>query len=536
MGGWLYASWFGAVAVLLPITYVVSSLLRPANENWSHIQQYLLKNYFFQTAVLVLFTSLFTLILGVTLAWLVAAYDFPLKRFWRWALILPLAVPPYIAAYTYSHMLSYTGFVQTTLRSQFGITPDPRWFDVMSVRGAVLIFTFFLYPYVYLITRSYLERQCASFIESGRLLGRTPLSIFFRIVLPVARPAIAGGVMLVAFEVLSDYGLAKHFGLQTIATAIFQTWFGMYDVDSAMRLAAWLMLAVVGLFLLERLLRGRRRFSSSTSKTRPLAARRLNGWKGGAALFYCLSVFAFSFLIPVAQLIVWAGWTYRDILTPAFLQLSANTLSVAFIATVLIMVLAVVVANVSRMERSWHGYVLAKSVTAGYSIPGPVIAIGVLSLFLFLDGLFAPLYQKWGLGDMPLVLSMSLIMLIAGYVVRFTATGYNAVEAGLSRVGLKYMEASRLLGLGMTKTFLKVDIHLIRRALLSGFILTFVEIVKELPLALLLKPFNFETLATKVYQYANDEQIIEASIPSLFIVFVSMATVYLMHQLGKKRA
>lgn len=249
---------------------------------------------------------------------------------------------------------------------------------------------------------------------------------------------------------------------------------------------------------------------------------------------FCGLMFACSFLIPVIQLIVWAAWSYDDVLTPAFFELTYNTIGLALTATAIIMVFSVITANVVRQQSNVLTYVLARSVTSGYSVPGAIIAIGVLALFIGLDQWLAPLYARMGLGKAPLVLSMSLVMLVVAYVVRFMATGYNAVEAGFEKIGMKYTEASRLLGLGMTKTFFKVDAPLIKGALFSGVILTFVEIMKELPLALLLRPFNFETLATKTYQYASDERIYEASIPSLFIIGVSMVSVIVFHQLGKR--
>lgn len=529
---WLVLSLLGAAVILLPLFPIILSLFQAPNENWQHIREYLLASYLRNTLVLVVLTGFFAAALGVSMAWLIAAYDFPLRRFFRWALLLPLAIPPYIAAYTYSTMFSYTGIVQKTLRS-FGITPNPKWFGIMSMRGAVFIMTLFLFPYVYMIARSFFERQSGAYIENALLLGRGPWAIFFRVALPLARPAIVGGLTLVIFEVLSDYGVTSYYGIHTISTAIFQTWFGMYDVDSAIRLAAYLMIGIIGLFLAERLARRNRRFSASTSKTRPLVPRPLRGVSSWAAVLFCGGLFAWSFLFPLMQLIVWATWTYADVLTPTFFQLVSRSVYLALLATVIILVLATIVANVHRTYATTFTYALSRWVTAGYSIPGAIVAVGILAFFIGLDRQLAPLYERLGMGKSPLVLSMSLVMLVVAYIVRFMATGYNAVEAGFEKVGTKYMEASRTLGFGMTRTFFKVDLSLIKGALVSGTILTFVEIVKELPLALLLRPFNFETLATKAYRYAHDEMIYEASVPSLVIIGVSMAAVYLLHRLGR---
>ncbi|WP_419879405.1 ABC transporter permease [Brevibacillus centrosporus] len=532
--GWVLISLIGVAVVLLPVLSIFFSLFKAPNENWAQIKQYMLTDYLVNSLCLVAFTGIFTVTVGVTLAWLIAAYDFPGKRFFQWALVLPLSIPPNIAAYTYSHMVSYTGVVQVTMRSTFGIDLNPKWFDIMSLQGAVFIFTLFLYPYVFMITKSFLERQSGSYIENAILLGRNHFTIFFRIVLPIAQPAIIGSVMLVIFEVISDYGVTSYFGIQTISTAIFQTWFGMYDVDSALRLAAWMMAGVIGLFIMERLLRNRRRYSASTSKASPLVPKQLKGSSAFMAVLFSGVVFAFAFLIPVVQLIVWSTWTYQDVLTLSFVELTYNTLLVALIATACIMFLSVVVANVCRVQGKAFSSVLSKVIASGYSIPGAIIAIGVLTFFIVLDEILAPFYRWMGMGEAPLVLSMSLVMVVVAYVVRFMATGYNAVEAGFEKMGKTYMEASRLLGYGMTRTFFKVDLPLMRGALLSGTILTFVEIMKELPMTLLLRPFNFETLATKTYQYASDERVIEASIPSLFIIAVSVCSVLLFYKLGKR--
>lgn len=529
---WWVISLMGAAVILLPILFIFFSLFQEPNDNWFQIRQYLLKTYVANTVILVVLTGIFTALLGVTLAWLTSAYDFPLKRFFRWGLLLPLAIPPYIAAYTYRTMFSYTGVIQSTFRNQFNYQIDPELLSISSLRGAIFIFTLFLFPYVYIMTRAFLESQSSSFFENARLLGRKPLAIFIQVVLPLSRPAIVAGAVLVIYEVLSDYGVTSYFGIHTISTAIFQTWFGMYDIDSAMRLAAWLMVVIVGLFFLERLLRQRRRYNLN-NKSRPLVPMKLKGIKAAAAFAYCGIVFLLGFLIPLIQLLAWAKLTFSKVWSVTFYTLLFQTVYVAAISTFIILILSVIVANVSRKHTA-GSYILAKLTTTGYSIPGAIIAIGVLAMFITLDKWLAPVYSLIGLGKAPLILSLSLVMLIVGYAIRFMATGFNAVEVGFEKIGTKYSEASRMLGLSMTKTFFKVDLPLIKGALVSGFILTFVEICKELPLALLLRPFNFDTLATKTFQYAKDEQIYEASISSLMIIGISVLSVVVFQMIDKK--
>lgn len=537
INGWVTLSVIGAFLALLPSLYILFGLFQKENENWQHIQEYMLFDYALQSLWLVLGTGACTIIVGVTLAWLVAAYDFPLRRFLNWAFVLPLAIPPYIAAYTYGAMLSYTGSVQTFLRNSFGWTPDQRYFDIMSMKGAIFIFTLFLFPYVYLITKTFLEKQSAAFIENARLLGKNSFHTFFVIVLPLSQGAIVGGASLVAFEVLNDFGVTKHFGISSFTTAIFKTWFGMFDVDSAIRLAAWLMSFIIGLFVVERLLRKRKKFSSPTSKMNPLKRRKLKGvWKW-AAMALGLVVVSLSFLIPVIQLVVWATWTYEDVWNSGFTELLFNTLSVSIVSIFILMLLAVIVANVIRYARgSTFSLMLTRFISMGYSIPGAVLSIGVLAVVISVDQKLSGVYGWLGLGEGKLVLSMSLFMLIFAYIIRFLSVGYNAVEAGFEKTGNRYSEASRLLGLGMTRTFFKVDLPLIKGAVFTGFVLVFMEIIKELPLTLLLRPYNFETLATKAYQYASDEQIHQASIPSLCIIAVGIVSVFFYHWLGEKQA
>ncbi|WP_270167656.1 ABC transporter permease [Paenibacillus sp. SYP-B4298] len=538
LNGWTIATVAGALAALAPSAYILLGLLAEPTENWPHIRDYVLLDASLQSLWMVLGAGSCAVALGVTLAWLVAVYDFPLRRFCHFVFVLPLALPPYIAAYTYGSMLSYTGSVQAFLRNQLGITPNPAYFDIMSLKGAIFIFTICLFPYVYLLVKTMLERQSASYIENARLLGQGPLTILVRIVLPVSQTAIAGGASLVAFEVLNDYGVSKHFGIPSFTTAIFKTWFGMYDVDSAIRLSALLMSFVIAIFILERLVRRRKMYHASTSRQRPLSRRRLRGPAAWAATGLGLTVFAFSFAIPVVQLIVWAAWTYNDVLNARFVLLLGNTLLVSAIAILLLMTLAVIIANVVRFaKRSLWGIALSRLVAMGYSIPGAVLAIGVLAVFLSLDGLLGAsgLYERLGYSPSKLVLSMSIAMLIFAYIIRFLPVGYNAVEAGFDKIGNRYTEASRMLGQSLTASFFKVDLPMIRGAVLTGCILSFMEIVKELPLTLLLRPFNFETLATKAYQYASDEQIHQASVPSLFIIAVGVVFVCFYYWLGERK-
>lgn len=536
MNGWLAVSMLGAAGILLPILYVLFSLFAKPNANWMQVKEYLLLGYMQGTLMVAGLTAALAASLGVGLAWLVTAYRFPLRGFFRWALILPLAMPPYIAAYTYKTMTSYTGIIQAALRNYLGITVPPGTIEVMSMQGAIFILTICLFPYVFLITRTYLERQSSAYIENARLLGRKGFGLFFQVVIPIARPAIIAGVMLVIFEAISDYGVVSYFGVQTVSTAIFQIWFGMYDVDSALRLAAWLVIMVVGIFLIERLLRRNRQFHTLTKQAKPLAPRPLSRWKAACACAICSLVLLLSFIVPVVQIVIWTTWTFRKVWDANFLELTLNTMKGAFLATAVIVVFATVVSRVCRYATKSVAYGLSRIMTAGYATPGAVIAIGVLAVFISLDNSLSSFYGWIGKGEGTLLLSLSLGMLITGYVIRFMATGFNAIEAGYEKLPKSYAEAARTLGRGQAAAFFKVELPLLRGALFSGFVLAFVEIIKELPLTLLLRPFNFNTLATRAYTYAIDERIYEAALPSLLLIMISLVSVLTIHHFGRRDA
>lgn len=531
---WSILSFIFISFVLIPNINIFINLFNPINENWTHIKEFLLKDYIVNSLILVIFTGIFTVTIGTSLSWLISVYDFPMRNFFKWVMILPLAIPPYIAAYTYNGLLNYTGVIQSFLRNYLDIRVNQKYFDVMNIKGAIFIFTIFLFPYVYIITKSFLEKQSSSLIENARVLGRKPLDIFFSIVLPISRGAIIGGVSLVILEVLNDYGVVKYYGVPAFSTAIFKTWFSLGDIDSAIRLSAILMSFVFMILILEKILRGRKKYSFTTSKVKPINRIKLKGVKGILAFIYSFIIFSLSFLIPTLQLIHWATLTYKKILDSRFIEFVISSLSVALITSILIVTIAIIIANYNRINDNFISKLYSKITVVGYSIPGAVIAIGVIVFFISLDKSLYWLYKLINLNNGKLVLSTSIIMLLFAYVIRFLAIGYNSIEAGFDKVGTKFFEASRMLGHGITKTFFNVDFYMIKPAIISALLLVFVDILKELPLTLILRPFNFNTLATKSFEYANDEMIHEAAISSVIIILISTLAIYFFYKLGDK--
>lgn len=532
--GWAILSTIFILMIVLPNINVISHLFSKPNENWYHIKEFLLKDYIINTVIICIFTGLLTMILGTSLAWLVSAYEFPMRKFFRWALILPLSIPPYIAAYTYAGMLSYTGFIQTFLRNNLNMEVSQKYFDIMSIPGAIFIFTIFLLPYVYMVVRSYLEKQSASLIENARLLGENSIGVFFRVVVPISRVVIVSGVTLVILEVLSDYGVVSYFGISTFSTAIFKSWFSMSDVNSAIRLAAILLVAVFIVMNGEKFSRRRKKYSSTNTKIRPLSRKKLNKFYGTLAFLYCAIILALGFIIPTLQLLKWALISYSKVLNLDFLTLMYNSLWVAIVSSLLIVIMSVIIANYTRINDNLLSKLYSKLTLLGYSIPGAVIAITMVIFFVDLDKNLAWLYKMFDPNSPTLVLSMSLVMLVFAYLVRFLAVGYQGIEGGFEKIGKKFYEASRTLGYSKTKTFFLIDLPMIAPSIVAAFSLVFVDIVKELPLALLLRPFNFHTLSTKVFEYANDEMIIEASIPSLIIILLSFITIFVLYKVLDK--
>lgn len=502
-------STFIVLSIVVPIGLVFVQVFEQPSANWETIQRYLLKEYTISTLQLLLFTGVVALLIGVGLAWLVTAFEFPGRSFFTGALILPLAIPPYIAGFAYYGLTNYTSLWQTWLRDEFGIAFTKQWTSEFPLTFAVFVFALMLYPYIYTLVRSFLSRQSADLIETARVLGRSPANLFVTTIFPLSRIPIVAGVSLVSLEVLNDYGLVNFVGIQTYSVAIFQTWRGMGDLASALRIAIIFIALIVLILLVEKILRGRRSFASSTTKLRPLTPIKLRGWQALGATLGCSLVFALGFVLPVAQLLYWASLTYRDVIDLAFWYAIINTLLVAFLAAFTILFGSIVVANFGRLHNSWTAKAYSRLTVIGYSIPGAVIAIAVLSAFLSVGSLLG------------ISLQATIGMLLFAYMLRFLSIGYSSIEAGYEKIGVRYLEASRTLGFSVFRSFWTLELRMLRPALLGGFALLFIDIVKELPLTLFLRPFNFETLSTTAYTYAANEQVQQAAWPALLMIGAS---------------
>jgi iron(III) transport system permease protein len=533
---WTVAASAAALLLALPVLVVALGVLTPASATWSHIARTVLADYVTNTLLLVTGGVTIAVMIGVATAWLVTAFDFPGRRFFSWSLILPLAVPAYIAAYTYAGMLDVTGPVQRVLRATFPLSAGFLYLPVMSLTTVLLIFAFVLYPYVYLVTRASFARQNATVLEAARTLGRGPASVFLRVALPLARPALVAGAALVAMEILNDYGAVKYYGVTTFTTGIFRAWFGLGDLDAAVRLSGMLLLIVFVLLLLERAQRGRAAFAGSAGAERPLPRTRLAGAGAAGAFIVCAVPFLFGFALPVAQLGYWAAGTAAAVIDVEFVRLLRNTFLLAAAAAVVCVGLAVLVAYATRLNpRPWLRRV-ARVTVLGYSIPGAVIAVGVLVPLAWLDHRIAGATTRVFGVSTGLLLSGTVVALLFAYAVRFMAVAFRPVGAGFTRVCGHVDEAARCLGAAPGRTLRRVALPLLRGTLVAAGILVFVDVLKELPLTLILRPFNFDTLATRAYQLATDELVAVSANYALFIIAAGVLPVIVLNRLVSRGA
>ncbi|HLV02828.1 MAG TPA: iron ABC transporter permease, partial [Acidobacteriota bacterium] len=422
--GWMMASALLVLSIVCPLLVIVVGLFQPTGEVWEHIRSTLLVRYTVNTLLLIASTALVTLVLGAVTAWLIALYDFPGKRFLDWALVLPLAIPTYIAAFAYAGLLDYTGPVQAFLRwSKIGTRLT---FDIMSMGGVVFVISFVLYPYVYLLARNAFRSQSASMLEAARMMGKSPFTVFARVGLPASRTALAAGVGLVVMETLNDYGAVSYYGVDTLTTGIFRAWFGMDDFDSAVRLSACLMILTFFLLVLERWQRGRARYHGRPSE-RVLTATRLVGGRALAAMMACMTPFLFGFLVPFFQLSYWAVIALDEGSSNQMLGWIWNSFRLGAFTAALIVVVAIVIAYTARLHRHLAIDVLSRFALVGYSIPGAVIAVGVLVILISSDRFLNSWTVKYFGISTGLLLTGSVVGLIFAYLVRFLAVGYGAV-------------------------------------------------------------------------------------------------------------
>jgi iron(III) transport system permease protein len=527
-----------AIILSIPILTVAAFIFETSGDNWNHLKQTVLPEYLSNSLFLVLGVSIGTLLIGVSTAWLTAMCRFPGKRWFVWMLLLPLAMPAYIIAYTYTGMFDFAGPVQTQLREWTGWGYGDYYFpEVRSLGGAMTMLSLVLYPYVYLLARTAFLEQSVCVLEVSRTLGCGAWCSFYRVALPLARPAIVAGLSLALMETLADYGTVSYFGIGVFTTGIFRTWFGLGDSVAAAKMASLLLLFVFTLVIVERVSRKQARYHHTTNKYNPLPEYQLSGVKAVVAFFICLLPVLLGFLLPAMQLTTWAIDTYQEMVDESFFILTLHTVLLGLSAAILSVFLALFLAYGKRMIPARSVLASIRIAAIGYAIPGTVIAVGIIIPFAWLDNVIDDWMRSIFNISTGLLLSGTLFAVMFAYMVRFLAVSLQTVESGLGKIKPSMDDAARSLGYRPKEILLKVHLPLMKGSVLTALLIVFVDVMKELPATLILRPFNFNTLAVRAFELASDERLAESSTAALMIVIVGLLPVlYLSKTISHSRA
>lgn len=530
--GFAFSSWTFlvmaiALIIALPILFVFSSVFTKSGAVWKHLATTVLPSYILNSCWLMLLVGIGVCLIGVGTAWLVTMCRFWGSRWLQWGLLLPLAAPAYLLAYTYTEMLDYFGPVQVALRNLFGWTGvEDYWFpEIRSLGGAAIMLLLVLYPYVYLLARVAFLEQSVCTMEASRSLGCSPWRSFFTVALPLARPAIMAGLALALMETLNDLGTVEYFGVNTFTTGIYRTWLGMGERSAAAQLAAFLMIFVLILIVLERRSRSAAQYYERSSSIKRIVPFQLNPGHSLGALIACLLPVLFGFIIPGGYLLQLTLNNLDSSFDADFRDLAQHSFTLASITAIAAMVISLLMAYGQRLEPNWLMKTAVRISAMGYAIPGSVIAVGVLIPVAGLDNLIDHWMRSTFNISTGLLLSGTIFSLIFAYLVRFLAVGFGSVESSLNKIAPSLDDASRSLGYGSTSTLWKIHTPLMSGGLLTSAMLVFVDVMKELPATLVIRPFNFDTLGIRVYQYASDERLAEAAAPALAIVLVGIIPV-----------
>ncbi|EIJ43940.1 ABC-type Fe3+ transport system, permease component [Beggiatoa alba B18LD] len=519
-GGWKLISLGLAILVLVPLLVLSATWLSNASDIWQHLLQTVLPELLRNTFVLLIGVGIGVTVIGVSLAWLTAMCEFPGRRFFEWGLMLPLAVPAYVLAFVMVGLFDYSGVVQSLIRQWFG---SSLWFPaIRSEKGVIIVMVLALYPYIYMLVRVAFLGQGQRMMEAARSLGASPFQAFYHVALPIARPAIAAGVSLALMETLADFGTVAVFNYNTFTTAIYKAWINLFNLHAAAQLATLLLLFVITALLTERYFRGRARYHTDS---RCQHRYQLKGWKAITATTFAGFIFAFAFFIPLLQLIVWIWQTAARDLDYRYINLLTNTLLLGVIAASLTVFSALLLGFSQHTQRKSRSIRFAVSVaTMGYALPGSVLAVGVMLSFVWMDNQLQAFFTSIGLSPYRL-LTGGIIALLLAYIVRFMAVAFGAVDSGLHQIRPSLQDAARSLGASHLDILKRLYFPLLRSGLFAGFLLVLVDVMKEMPATLLLRPFGWDTLSVRIYEMTAEGEWERAALPALTLVLVGLLPV-----------
>ncbi|MGV2988797.1 ABC transporter permease [Vibrio sp. E150_011] len=520
---WKTSSGVLTLLLVLPILAIFYTALGETSDIFSHLLNTVMPTYTMNTVLLVAGVLVLSLCLGVPSAWFMAMCKLPSEKVLQWALVLPLAMPGYIIGYIFTDWFDFAGPIQIWLRNVFEWGVGDYWFpDIRTVGGATVVLSLVLYPYVYLLCRAAFMEQNVSLLQSARLLKCTPFESFWRISLPLARPSIAVGLSLVAMETIGDFGTVSYFAVNTLTTAVYDTWLGYSSLSAAAKISALMMVVIVLLLGAERYSRRRQKLFQSQYNSHEDFRYQLTGWKKWFAVTWCWGLVSIAFILPLGQLVIYAYKYFAQSWTPEFQTYAINSLKVSIAAALIAVLIALVVNFYRRLSPNTSSQIFMRASSLGYAVPGTVLAIGVMVPVIFMDHAVND-FAVWMDWKRPgLIFSGSMFAIVVAMVVRFSAVAIGSIETSLSKVSPSLDMASRTMGCKQNQMLARVHFPLIKRGILIAGLLVFIESMKELNAALLLRPFNFETLATYVYNFASDEHLELAAMPAVLLVLVGL--------------
>ena len=530
---WNLAIIIVSMFLIWPIASLIFVSFGDSDGLWTHLFQNVLFKYLTTTLSLMIGVLLLSLTFGITTAWIITNYAFPFKKFLDFILILPAACPAYLIAYAYTDFFEYAGPIQGGLRDIMGWSNASEYYfpEIRSITGAIFVLASVLYPYIYLLSRTAFLQTPGSLLEVTSIYGR---SKFWNVSLPLARPAIAAGSALVCMEVVSDFGTVEYFSLETLTLGIFNVWIGMNNITAASQIALFTFMFVIVLLLVETKSRSEKRFDDTSRRHKNIGVEKVTGLKAFILVLICLIPVLCGFFIPVLILItnVSSGYSVEEL--PLLLPAFKNTVLVSSLGASIIVVVATFLACSTSVKGNKNLHNITNFSAMGYAFPGTMLAIGVLITIGFLDQIIDHTFSLLLISRQPFFLSGTIAVLIFAYLVRFLAVGYGASLSGLSKISTNLNWASRTLSTSFSNTMTRVSIPLIKKSIIAGGLLAFIDITKELPMTLLLRPFNFETLATHTYQFAHDELMGQAALPALIIIFFGLIPVMFLNTMLRK--
>ena len=513
------------ILFLAPILVILSSVFSGYSENWQHIYNYVLADYVINSIILVAGVSVLVMTIGTVTAWIVTNYSFFGKKFFEWGLILPLAIPPYILAYTFTGLFDSYGTVNEIARNLFNLQANVTVFpNIRNIYGAIIVFSFTLYPYVYLICRTAFLNQSRSMFEVGRTLGLSNTSIFFRLALPLVRPALIAGTMIVAMETLSDFGAVDHFAVSTFTTGIFRTWYGMYDLTTAMQLASMLLIFITFCLIIERISRKNANYSTIASNYKPTPVKSLPPISSMACFFVCFLPLFIGFILPILEILNWTLSWNSGFLNKQFFSISINTILLSILSAILCTFIAMIINFSIRYKNSFTLKFINPFLNIGYAVPGLILAVGIVQLFVFLDNNVLNSFEEY-------FLTGSFVGLIFAYIIKSYALANSTYEAGYQKISTVLDDSARILKSKGFNLLFRVHFPILKTSFYTSILLVMSEVVKELPATLILRPFNFETLAVSTYIYASEERMIEAAAPAMAIVLIGLIPIFFLSKM-----